>query len=285
MRGARGPAAFVALAIALTWLSAAWLGAGATDDGPATTRLLRASLIYAAVVGWQPLVALALARRWFGDDRELDHGVAHGAPRFWTISIAWPVALLVAAAAIALAGDAPAATTAVAAPRGSWSEAGSAIACFVAAVGVLWLQAIGEELAWRGYLMTRLMRRLGAWPGVVLHGVLWGLWYAPILLVVGPGASVARLAGFVVTCALLGIVLGWLRLASRSIYVSAASNATLTLCGGLPLAIQGISSPLTAIYEPAGWLPIALSIALIAARSSLRAAIAVPYRRIPEHVN
>lgn len=288
----RGPVVFVGLAVALTWLAAAWCeaavaGAGAGEGAP----LLRASLIYVAVVGWQPLVALAVARRWFGDDGELDHGVRGGRGRFWWMSVAWPVALLIAAVGVRLvvAGDLghglDAGAGAEGAPARPWTELPSAIGAFLGAAGVLWLQAVGEELSWRGYLLTRLMRGLGAWPGLVLHGVLWGIGYAPIFLVGAGAGSLERLAGFVVTCALLGIVFGWIRLASRSIYVSAASNAMLTIAGGLPLALQGTAPPLAAIYEPAGWLPIAAAIALIASRSSLRAAVAVPYRALPDHVS
>jgi hypothetical protein len=93
------------------------------------------------------------------------------------------------------------------------------------------------------------------------------------------------MVGFVATCGLLGIILGWLRLASGSIAASAACNATLTICAGLPLVLQGVSPPLGAVFEPAGWLPMLLLVLLIAMRSPLRAAVAVPRRRIPEHLN
>ena len=93
------------------------------------------------------------------------------------------------------------------------------------------------------------------------------------------------MASFVVTCALLGVLLGWLRLASRSVLARAASNATLTICAGLPLVLQGTPSPLGAVFEPAGWIPMLLLIALIAAHAPLRRAIAVPERGLPEHVN
>ena len=40
--------------------------------------------------------------------------------------------------------------------------------------------AIGEEAGWRGYMWTRL-RPLGFWRAVVVTGIVWGLWHAPVI--------------------------------------------------------------------------------------------------------
>lgn len=40
--------------------------------------------------------------------------------------------------------------------------------------------AIGEEAGWRGYLWTEL-RSLGFWPAVLVTGIAWGLWHAPVI--------------------------------------------------------------------------------------------------------
>lgn len=266
MRDLRGPAVFLVLAFLLTW------GTAALVDAHPTT-LLGASLAYAAVVGWPPLVAMWLAQRVAHDERALDRGRRPAPPRFSVLSIAAPLVLLAAAALV----DGARAPAAIDVPP----DLLAAITALCGVIAVLWLQAIAEELAWRGYLLPRLMRRLGGWPGLLVHGALWGVCYAPVFLV----GDRSRIASFVVTCGLLGVLLGWLRLASRSIYASAASNATLTICAGLPLALHGARAPLGAVFEPIGWVPMLVAIALIAARSSLRAAIAVPERRIPEHVN
>ncbi|ABP50022.1 MAG: CPBP family intramembrane metalloprotease [Pyrobaculum arsenaticum] len=43
----------------------------------------------------------------------------------------------------------------------------------------------GEELGWRGYLLPRLAERIGwAWASAAV-GVVWGVWHAPAILVVG----------------------------------------------------------------------------------------------------
>lgn len=77
----------------------------------------------------------------------------------------------------------------------------------------------GEEWGWRGYLLPALLR-LGTWPALLIHGVVWGLWHAPVILLgynfgrtdlVGLGAMTAW-------CVLMGVFLGWLRLASGSLW-------------------------------------------------------------------
>ncbi|SDT14425.1 CPBP family intramembrane glutamic endopeptidase [Actinoplanes derwentensis] len=43
------------------------------------------------------------------------------------------------------------------------------------------IPALGEELGWRGWLFPRLMP-LGAIPAILISGVIWGVWHAPLIL-------------------------------------------------------------------------------------------------------
>ena len=45
---------------------------------------------------------------------------------------------------------------------------------------VLFLPAFGEEFGWRGYLMPKLMGLCGKPWAMVLGGIIWGLWHAPL---------------------------------------------------------------------------------------------------------
>src|SRR5699024_11776789 len=43
------------------------------------------------------------------------------------------------------------------------------------------LATLGEEIGWRGWLLPNL-RPLGTWPALLLSGVIWGVWHAPLIL-------------------------------------------------------------------------------------------------------
>jgi membrane protease YdiL (CAAX protease family) len=97
--------------------------------------------------------------------------------------------------------------------------------------------AFAEEFAWRGYLLVRL-RPLGALPAAAVTGALWGLWYAP-LVSLGyayprhPLVGVPLVVGF---CTLSGVILGWLRLASGSVFAAAVARGSFKGPAQTPLA-------------------------------------------------
>ena len=273
---------FVVLTFALTWASAFVLYSDPIDGSP-TTILLQASLIYVLAVGWQPFVAVVIVRRTV-DRRPSGHVHGGRSGRFVSIAITLPIVLLVGAVIV------KAALGPTGAGRGEYiveitaRNAVISVVAFLGAVSVLWMQALAEEITWRGYLLPRLMQVLGPWTGIFVHGLLWGACYAPVFLV-GESVALAQMASFVVTCGLLGVLLGWLRLASGSVAAGAACNATLTICAGLPLVLQGMTPAFGAVFEPAGWLPMMMLVSLIATWPALRAVVVLRQPLTPDDVN
>jgi membrane protease YdiL (CAAX protease family) len=279
-----GAVVFVTVTVALTLVSAIACIPVSEEIEPSANAMLHASVIYVAVVGWQPLVAFAVSRRLFGDQQPFDEGIRPVALRHSMFSVIVAVFVLGVAVVIeTIAHHTGASTPPEILSTFSWSTVVRLVVAVMAIVSILWIQAIIEEVAWRGFLLPRLMRALGPWPGLVVHGLVWGLCYSPLFAVAG--ASVLRSLGYVVTCGLLGVVLGWIRLSTRSIYASAASNATLTICAGLPLLLVGEASRFSAAFEPPGWLPLVVVVLMIAWHRPWRRAIAIPWRRIPEPVS
>lgn len=88
--------------------------------------------------------------------------------------------------------------------------------------------SLGEEVGWRGYLLPRLLP-LGQWRALLLSGVIWGPWHLPLILsgVEYPQHRVLGVVLFIVTCTILGTLLGWMRLATGSVWPAVLGHAAI----------------------------------------------------------
>ncbi len=105
------------------------------------------------------------------------------------------------------------------------------------------LLGFGEEYGWRGYLQGELAR-LGRVKGVLLVGLIWGVWHAPVI-VMGhnyPGYPIAGI--FLMTGYTIGLafVLGYAVLKSGSVLLAAYLHA---------LNNQVLSFLIVLVYKPA----------------------------------
>ena len=90
------------------------------------------------------------------------------------------------------------------------------------------IPSLGEELGWRGFLLTELLP-LGKIKALVISGVIWGLWHVPLVLLIGFGYGDKGLLGaplFVLIISSLGIWFGYLKLKSGSVWLASFAHAT-----------------------------------------------------------
>jgi membrane protease YdiL (CAAX protease family) len=82
--------------------------------------------------------------------------------------------------------------------------------------------AFGEEYGWRGYLQGELIK-MGRVRGILLVGVIWGLWHAPIIAMGHnyPGYPVLGILLMTLYTIALGFLLGYAVLKSGSVWLAA----------------------------------------------------------------
>lgn len=84
----------------------------------------------------------------------------------------------------------------------------------------------GEEYGWRGYLQNELFK-LGRLRGVLMLGVIWGIWHYPIIIMghLYPGHPLLGLVLMTLYTTCLAIVLGYVVLRSGSVLLVAFLHA------------------------------------------------------------
>ena len=125
--------------------------------------------------------------------------------------------------------------------------------------------ALGEELGWRGFLLPHLLP-LGQWPAILISGAIWGFWHAPTTLLFGynfPQHPTLGVLAMIAGCTLLGTILSWLYLNTRSPWTSALAHGAVNAAPGLAIFFlkPGFDTALGGtLLGLAGWIPMTVFI-------------------------
>jgi uncharacterized protein len=296
-------AVFLAIAFGLSWLIALplWLG-----DGLASPLF---PVIAVAIMATPAIAALVVV---FVVERPARKGVALGlrplgtARRFigfLALAIAIPIALIALALVVgsllgvyhadlvnfsgfsalidAQLSAAGASTSSLTLPIAALV----AVQCVAVIVGgfINLIPALGEELGWRGWLLPKLLP-LGTVPALIISGVIWGAWHAPLILLGYNYPGVPGWLGVLMMCGmciLVGGVFGWLRIASGTVWPAALAHGTFNAAAGLSVVFSAADFPIdttqATILGWSGWIiPAILVIVLIATGQFRRRDAAVP---------
>ena len=97
----------------------------------------------------------------------------------------------------------------------------------------------GEEWGWRGYLLPKMAEKLPAIPMLLINGVIWGLWHAPLTAIghnygVGyPGFPFAGIAMMCFFCIVVGIFLSYVSMKTKSCIPAAIGHGGLNSIAAL----------------------------------------------------
>lgn len=153
--------------------------------------------------------------------------------------------------------------TVAATPATAWSAL-----TVVPALSLLTVPALCEELGWRGFLLAAL-RPLGTWPALIASGLAWAGWSAPLLALVHR-EGLANLLGILLVAAttvLVGVLLGWLRMRSGSVWPATIAHAALEATVILLLVAflpGGTRDAVASLLGWTGWLLVGSLAAVVA---------------------
>lgn len=117
------------------------------------------------------------------------------------------------------------------------------------------LFTFGEEFGWRAYLQQKLMP-LGFRRAMILMGIIWGLWHAPIIAMGhnygldywgAPWSGIIAMTWFTFS---FGTILGWLTLRAGSVWPAVIGHAALNGIAGLPVYFLQIQSTPNLLIGP-----------------------------------
>ncbi|WP_254521945.1 CPBP family intramembrane glutamic endopeptidase [Natrinema caseinilyticum] len=266
---ARKVAAFVALAFGLSWSAAAVLYFAGVEYGTITSTVLVVVFFM-----WAPAAAAVAVQLWYGEPVRAGTGLVLGRLR-WSV-LAWlaPLALLAATVGVGVALPGVSITTdygAFLAEQGFSEEQIEqsldalealpvpplvlfVVQGLVAGVTINAVAALGEELGWRGLLLTELSP-LGFWQLSGVTGVVWGLWHAPIILQGHnfPAAPIAGVVTMTVWTIAASPVFTYLTVRARSVLAATFFHGSFNAVGSFSLVyLTGAGNLLTAAVGVAG---------------------------------
>lgn len=112
------------------------------------------------------------------------------------------------------------------------------------------LLTFGEEFGWRAYLQPRLMP-IGTRRALVVTGVIWGVWHWPIIAMGHnygldyPGHPWLGMLAMVWFTVVVGTVIGWLAIVSKSLWPAVIAHASVNATAGVGVIFSsGNPSPL-----------------------------------------
>lgn len=91
----------------------------------------------------------------------------------------------------------------------------------------------GEEIGWRGYLLPKLIEMYSPRISIVISGIIWGLWHAPIIAMghnYGTGYPTAPWGGIlamVIFCLFIGSIFSFLTIRTKSFLPASIAHGSL----------------------------------------------------------
>lgn len=105
------------------------------------------------------------------------------------------------------------------------------------------IPTLGEELGWRGYLLPKLRSIVSDRAALIITGVIWGVWHAPIIAMghnYGTeyiGYPWLGILTMIVFCVVLGVIEGYAAIRFESVIPAAMIHSSVNAGAGFPILL------------------------------------------------
>ena len=199
-----------AIAVVSTFVKLPTMGTAEASIS-AWTLLIQGMLIIGSILCWIALIASGKERRKNGGLRWKNTGAS-----VVCVLLFFLIYILRSGISCALSGQLSALLQVFAQPY-TWINLAALIPNFF----LVFIAFFGEEYGWRYYMQPYLQRKFGLRGGVILLGIVWGLWHLPVdfFYYTTPDMGLIMAASQQVTCIFLGIFLAWAYMKTNNIWV------------------------------------------------------------------
>ena len=102
---------------------------------------------------------------------------------------------------------------------------------------------LGEEIGWRGYLLQKLCKQFNVQKSIIISGVIWGIWHAPIIAMgynYGTGYLGAPWLGIfdmIVFCIFVGSYLSYITIKTKSVIPAGIAHSAINSFAAIGMII------------------------------------------------
>ena len=119
-----------------------------------------------------------------------------------------------------------------------------------------WLPYFGEEYGWRYFLQPRLQQKFGLKKGIIILGVIWGLWHAPLcFMYYSRSTGLQMQIAQIITCIAYAIFFGFVYMKTENIWLPVTIHY---FNNNLIPILAGDSSPEVIQNQTVSWFEIPL---------------------------
>ncbi len=134
-----------------------------------------------------------------------------------------------------------------------------------AGISINAVAAFGEELGWRGFLLTEF-KNMSFLKASILIGFIWGIWHAPIILMGHnyPQHPELGVLMMIIVCILLSFIFTYITIKAQSVIAASILHGTFNAVAGLAIMkLDPVHDLITGITGLAGFICLAILIGLL----------------------